>query len=74
MRNNYFAYSDYINVEGNAYYAPELTGHNYKYYDNVEKVGGGYYRFYRPMLRTEQSNNQRVEGNRVYPRPFSSNG
>ena len=74
MRNNYFAYSDYINVEQNVYSSPEMTGHNYKYYDNIEKIGGGYYRFYKPMLRTEQSNNQRVEGNRVYPRPFSGNG
>ena len=67
MRNNYFVVQDYYNHYINDSYINEQSSHNFNYYDNVERIGGGYNRYYAEHLRTNVSKNFRVEGNRSYP-------
>ena len=70
MRNNYFVVQDYYNLYLADNNGMEQSGHNINYYDNIERVGAGYNRYYQTHLRSEVSKNFRVEGNRGYPRVY----
>ena len=70
MRNNYFVVQDYYNLYLGDNHGMEQTTHNINYYDNAERVGSGYNRYYTTHLRSEVSKNFRVEGNRSYPNVY----
>lgn len=67
MRNNYFVVQDYYNHYIADNHGMEQTSHNFIYYDNIERAGAGYNRYYTTHLRTNVSKNFRHEGNRNYP-------
>ena len=67
IRNNYFVYMDYYNHYIADNNGMEQTAHNFVYYDNIERQGGGYNRYYKTHTRTQVSKHNRVEGNRHWP-------
>ena len=67
IRNTYFTWGDYYNHQSGADHSSEREPAHMEYYDNVERSGAGYNRYYKIHNRLHANQKSRVDANRLYP-------